>query len=590
MRSKILAGIMALFVIVGIVIVGVRNGVPSLFSGGVTPVATTIPLPNNAIARENALLGTTSWQINKDHRSTTQIQAYASAVSATPGQTLQFYVSTGAAGGPANKYRIDFYRLGWYSGLGGRLMGSTDYFPGKAQGYYNSNLSTIIGCPSCSGLNNPIGPFEANWQATNSYKIPNDWTSGIYLAKFTDNHDWQTYTTFTLTNPTSTSDYIAVTPDTTYAAYNGWGSTTTFSTSLYNITSAGATEGTGPTAHLFRSAKVSFNKPYPPDAGGGMGASQVLLWEIQAVRWMEQQNYNITYISDVDLQNNPGILLKHKAYISLGHDEYWTKEMRDGVEAARSQGVGLLFMGANASYWQMRFEQNNRWVVSYKVSTFDNNGKLSIADLQRDPLYGVDNTRVTALWRDQVVNRPENALVGIMFSDLVHRAFGVQVMGYPWKVAPTNSPLLLKTGLQQGALYGCGLVGYEWDKVFNNGHTPPNLQVIATSDTLRDAATADTLVDHKDFGNTTYYIANSGAMVFASGSIYWATALDNYRLQPDAACGPQSRPVAGIPAAPRISSTVIPGMNVNNAAVPQIQLLMKNVMDQLIIKHPAGHL
>ncbi len=41
--------------------------------------------------------------------------------------------------------------------------------------------------------------------------------------------------------------------------------------------------------------------------------------------------------------------------ISLGHVEYWTKEMRDRVEHACGRGVGLVFLGVKAAYWQTRF-------------------------------------------------------------------------------------------------------------------------------------------------------------------------------------------------------------------------------------------
>ncbi|MBV9228624.1 MAG: hypothetical protein JOZ18_04855, partial [Chloroflexi bacterium] len=301
---------------------------------------------------------------------------------------------------------------------------------------------------------------------------------------------------------------------------------------------------------------------------------------VQAIRWMEQHNYNLSYISDVNLHENPGQLLNHKAFISLGHDEYWTKTMRDGVETARDHGVGLAFMGADAVYWQMRFEPSvttrtpDRTIVCYKVQTDKN-------DLARDPMYsrlpapGKDNTVVTAQWRDPVLNRPENTLIGVMFSDLAHKVQGVQINGFPWQVsAPANSSLLKGTNLQTGQLYGCGIVGYEWDKVSPPlaGPTPNGLQIIATSKTINDAGDPDT-------GNTTYYIAPSGAMVFASGSIYWANALDSYRLYRDTACASRQPELAAIQ-----------GMNTANTAVPGIQALMTNVMAELIIKHPKGTL
>ncbi len=171
-------------------------------------------------------------------------------------------------------------------------------------------------------------------------------------------------------------------------------------------------------------------------------------------------------------------------------------------------------------------------------------------------MYGKDNTRVTAQWRDPILARPENALVGIMFSDLTSKR-----QGFPWHVdAPANSPLLVGTDLQGGKSYNCDLVGYEWDRVFNNGATPARLKVLATSTTLNDDGKSD-------FSNTTYYIVPSGALVFATGSIYWTLSLDAYRYQIDDAYAP------GDPCVRRPLEE--PGM----------QKLMANVMDALVNSH-----
>ena len=166
-------------------------------------------------------------------------------------------------------------------------------------------------------------------------------------------------------------------------------------------------------------------------------------------------------------------------------------------------------------------------------------------DLERDPLYGKDNTHVTAQWRDPVLNRPENALIGIMYSSLTDSQ---KLLGFPWKVNPlANSRLLNGTGLQAGQQYGCDLVGYEWDRIFANGATPKGLQVIGLTYTINNTYQSDT-------SNTTYYIAPSGAIVFATGSVYWTDALDTYRLAKSVLCANRD--------------TVVPGM----------QKLMANVM------------
>jgi len=538
-KRRVVVFAIALFLVAGLLVGAIFLG-PSFFLGASGANAATVPgrgntfvqqAAGNAIVRENALPGTNNWRIPANRAAVTQLQVYANATSVLPGKSLSFYVSTQVEG---THYWVDMYRLGWYGGFGGRLVSSLGEHIGHRQGYYDSVTRQLVNCTSCI-INKKTGLIEANWQVSYSVVVPSNWTSGVYIAKFTDINGRQSYVPFDVvaTNPTST--YVAVTPDTTNAAFNDWGGSSLYlrGNDLFSEADIGTT-GT----------HVSFDRPYAQQSG----VSQVLLFEANAIRWMERQGYDISYISNVDLHSLPSQLLKHKAYISLGHDEYWTKEMRDGVEFARDHGVGLAFLGANASYWQMRFEPDshgvaNKTIICYKVNT-------SKKDLARDPEYAVDSTRVTSRWRDPVLARPENALVGVMYSNLTHKQ-----EGFAWQVkTDTNSPFLAAAGLERGQVYGCGLVGYAWDHVYNNGSSPKGLYVLGTSSTVTDGG-------GKDKSNTTYYIAPSGAMVFASGSMYWEHALDNYRVLFDKTC-------AG-----------------KGGVVPGIQKLMAHIMDELVAHH-----
>ncbi len=470
------------------------------------------------IIEENAHPGTSNWMIPPNKIASIEIQAYADATSVLPGGTLTFYVSTLQEG---TNYRIQIYRLGWYQDLGGRLMTSITHLVGFAQGYYDQSHHRLVGCSSCL-VDAQIGLVEAGWLPSYKLSVPSDWTSGVYLAKFIDAHGLQTYVPFDVKSKAH-SLYVAVTADTTYAAYNDWGGYSLYTG--YNSLS----DETVQAGNSARGSKVSFDRPYAE----GYGSEHVLQFEADAIHWLERRGYDVSYISSVDLHEDPAQLLGHRVYLSLGHDEYWTKEMRDGVEHARDLGVSLAFLGADASYWQMRFEPDragtpDRTVVCYKVLTGSH-------DLARDPLYGKDNARVTSQWRDPVLARPENAMIGIMYSDLTH-----QRLGFSWQVSSqAKSRLLQGTGLQPGQSYGCDLVGYEWDRVFDNGVTPAGLQVLAVSHVVNNSNTPDT-------SNTTYYIARSGAMVFATGSIYWAASLDNYRLYADKMCAGQSFAIPGM--------------------------------------------
>ena len=502
--------------------------------------------PGNVIVRENAHAGTKDWQISDEDEALTQIQAYTSATSVSPGDELTFYVSTANEG---DDYTIDIYRLGWYDGNGARLMTSQAGLKGQAQGYYDWNTHVLSNCESCR-IDKVTGFVEANWQPSYRLTIPGDWTTGVYLAKFSHVASGKArYAPFVVRGNTR-STYVAVTSDNTNQAYNIWGGS-----SLYDSDDVPPVGAQSP-----KGVMVSFDRPYVR----GRGASGVLEYELNGIRWMERQGYDLSYISSVDMHQNPGQLLDHRVYLSMGHDEYWSKEMRDGAENARDRGVGMIFLGADAAYWQIRYQPDSagvpdRTIICYKVETVNN-------DLTRDPFLSVDKSRVTSRWRDPIINRPENALIGIMYSDYTPgqqscgNCFPTRSgarWGFPWQMNPqVSSPLLDGTNLREGQSYGCDLAGYEWDRVYNNGLTPPNLVVLSTSNTMSPT--------ESDFSNTAYYIAPSGAMVFATGSIYWTLSLDDYRWEPDLACTNQSH------------------------AIPEMQKLMSNVMQAAAVLHPTG--
>jgi hypothetical protein len=349
--------------------------------------------------------------------------------------------------------------------------------------------------------------IEARWKPIFTFTIPTDWYTGVYYVVLSDSQDTWTYLDFVVRGAPDAT-YIAVLPVTTMEAYNDWGGY-----SLYH----------GPDGTLAtRANKVSFDRPF-----SGLPLAQGLAYEIDAIRWMERMGYDVSYITSVDLNDHPTQVLQHSAFISMGHDEYWSSAMRDAVVSARDAGVGLIFLGANAIYWQIRFEtdslqQADRTIVCYKNASLD-------------PLNGRDNAHVTDLWRN--LGHPENAIIGVMYSN---HSNGI---GFPWHLdaSAASSFLLQGTGLKAGSTYGCDIVGYEWDHIFNNGATPPGLHILATSVIAGPSIT-------RDYSNTVYYVAPSGALVFSTGSIYWSYGLDNFRWQHTSNCLDNSAHIAGIQA------------------------------------------
>jgi hypothetical protein len=68
--------------------------------------------------------------------------------------------------------------------------------------------------------------------------------------------------------------------------------------------------------------KVSFNRPYDDSYSTG----QFLSYEMDMVGFLEKEGYDVCYTTDVDTHTTASEILLHKAFLSVGHDEYWSWE------------------------------------------------------------------------------------------------------------------------------------------------------------------------------------------------------------------------------------------------------------------------
>lgn len=399
------------------------------------------------------------------------IDGYTSEVSALPGETLHLHVSVT----PAQSYRVLFYRVGWYPGA----------------------LPDVLAClPSCDGsepgVARPVpapdptsGELDAGWPVTDTFVVPASWSSGYYMAKLvlTSGPDAGkgTLVPFVVRAPASRHAAILVQASvSTWQAYNNWGGK-----SLYPNGSSDAV----PANH------VSFNRPY---WNVGVGGQSYFDWEVQLARFLEREGYDVSYTTDVDVARDPSQLLHHELDITAGHDEYWSREQRDGYEAARAAGVDLAFMGANTSFWQVRYEDGYRTMVGYK-------------DSAPDPFP--DRTRTTVQFRNLDAPRPECTLLGVQSHGGLSRGNPID---YTLQPASLSHPWYRGTGFAAGDKLA-GLVGYEWDGL-DRGCTPPGQTVFFAYETENHANDAD----------VTVYTAPSGARVFAAGSFQYSWGLDGY--------------------------------------------------------------
>ena len=180
-------------------------------------------------------------------------------------------------------------------------------------------------------------------------------------------------------------------------------------------------------------------------------------WELPFIAWAERGGFEIGVCTNADLEAHPEVLDGASLYLSVGHDEYWSRGMRDTVEAFIAQGGNAAFFSGNTSLWQVRLEGDDGDVmVGYKGFFKD------------DPLWGSDREpEVTTFWPDVVVGRPENLMTGVSFTRGGYHRIGRNVSsglgGYT--VHRAGHWIFDGTGLGYGDVLGASstVVGYECD-------------------------------------------------------------------------------------------------------------------------------
>ena len=449
----------------------------------VAPTTTVLPDPYSSpgwLASENALPGTDAWRIAKDvpgAKPTTaegSIEGYADTTSAQPGDVVTLFVATDAP-----TWHVEAYRMGWYGGMQGRLIWSSEETPSQWQ----LDMST----------DNETKMSRALWTPSLTFTIDNAWPTGSYLLKLVSSTSEAHYVPLTVRRDSAVASLVVVSAVTTWQAYNPWGGCTLYQCFVGNPRS--------------RATVVSFDRPYA--ASYNWGSADFLTHELPLISLIEELGIDTAYVTDIDLHSsaldgdsslNP-VLQNRTALLTTGHDEYYSTPMRATLERARDAGINLAFFGANAVYRHIRLEPNSdnlpfRQLVNYRSA-------------DDDPLTKQDPQQATVQWRNDPLNKPESALIGIQYF-----AAGVKTA---MKLVNTDNWIYAGVDLSRGTSLK-NLVTIEADGLGHSNQEPKNLEVLASSPvTFKNVRYQHAM---------TYYSAESGAGVFASGTIGWINALD----------------------------------------------------------------
>ncbi|ANZ42274.1 hypothetical protein BBK82_46470 [Lentzea guizhouensis] len=447
----------------------------------------------NKVACENTKAGNANWSLNSLDDS---IVGYTTDISSTPGGQVHFKVKT-----DASSYRLDIFRLGYYGGAGARLVKQLNRTTPQNQpvNCLTDSATALVDC--------------GNWAVSLTWDVPADTVSGLYYAVLHRNDTGgENEIAFVIRDDSSQSKIFFQTSDATWHAYNRYGGN-----SLYY--------GTGP-GDAGSAYAVSYNRPVANTGDENF----IFNAEVPMLTWLEKNGYDVSYTTNADTARRGNLILNHKVFMAVGHDEYWSREQRTAVENARAAGVHLAFMTGNEVFWKHRWAPSlgsspvdHRTVVTYKETK---------ANAKIDP-----SPEWTGTWRDPRFTsspngaNPENALLGQIFtvngrrddSLAVPAAYGKMRL---WRHTPLAS---MTTGSYS---FKPGTLGYEWDSVEDNGFQPAGVaQLSRTTVTMDGQYVLQNHGDRYASGTKTHaltlYKHASGALVFGAGTVQWAWGLDD---------------------------------------------------------------
>jgi len=389
------------------------------------------------------------------------------------------------------------------------------------------------------------------WPVAREFVIGDDWQPGMYLVTMRGHRGEATveehHMFIVRSSPRSSpAPMLLLCATGTWVAYNCWGGSNAY-------------EGiAGPTGDQF-SPVLSTQRPWTrgfcklpegapralPDTRsepGDMARYPYMEWayahgyskkyasagwatyERHFAHWTERSGYELDYATLHDLEDHPGLLDGYRCVVIVGHDEYWSRKMRDSIDSWVDRG-GRLARFAGNFVWQIRLEDDGQTQVCYKHSAADD-----------DPVRDTADSRLlTGAWEDPEIGWPGahtmgvNGLRGIYtgFGNCVGRGSGgfTVYRHEHWSLEGTN------TGYGDVLGAGSRVFGYEvdgLDLVIRDGLPYPTgvdgaaaeIEIIA----MGLATTAE--ADHDVWGET-LYIGTVDAE-WKAQTLYGDTSADSY--------------------------------------------------------------
>lgn len=256
------------------------------------------------------------------------------------------------------------------------------------------------------------------WPERLRLPIPDDWRSGVYTIRLTvPGHESEHMFVLRAAAPTARIALVLATG--TWCAYNDWGGSNHYQgmtgpkgdefaahVSLLRPWARGFVRWPEGAPRIPHASPLLAKPRYPHmDYARARGISKKYAssgwaaFERPFAHWCEGQGIALDYLTQHDLHADPTALDGYPRALIVGHDEYWTWEMRDHLDGWLDRG-GQLARFAGNFFWQTRLSDDLLTQTCFK-------SRAGAEDPTPDP------TRLTSYWDHPQVRRPAVATMGL---------------------------------------------------------------------------------------------------------------------------------------------------------------------------------
>ncbi len=282
------------------------------------------------------------------------------------------------------------------------------------------------------------------WPAVLEIPVPPEWRSGGYVVHISATGDGSTrvehHFPFAIRThrPTAPDALLLINCTATWVAYNDWGGS-----NFYEGITGDNRDHAAPIVSTLRPFSRGFawlpkGAPriplrQPPGLGDApryphmewayangfskkYASAGWASYERHFAGWAEAQGFTVDVATQHDLHRDPALLDGYACIVFVGHDEYWSWEMRDAIDAYVDSGGHVARFAGNFT-WQIRIEADGTRQVAYKADA-----------TTADPVRETDRKHLlTAAWEDIAVGRPGALTFGLNGSCGIYAGWGACV-------------------------------------------------------------------------------------------------------------------------------------------------------------------